>query len=211
MSSSVVLIGAIVLVAQRADNLWATVFVTGAGISYLMVYAFKGFGSQAIANSGVRSANLFGYGEWIAVAAFIAMAPLLRGHLDRKTVTIASFVAVMAFGMSFGRADSVPLIATWAFGLSLSLPYFVYPLALWVVTAFVVTAVRRGQTTVAIGLLLVLLGHRTLPLTYFNDLILIGILLIAMDASPRMRISPSEEINFLPSSSDPVSAPLPAE
>ena len=184
VASSFVLVGAFILVIRRRVGLPVTAFVLLTGMSYLAVYSFKGFGSSAVAETGIRSASVFELGEWLSAVAFLALLPLLRDRLDRRSIVIASFVSLMVLGMAFGRPDSVPLIAIWAFGLSLSLPYIVYVAALWVVVAFFISSIGRGNTLLTIGVLLVMLGHRTIPLTYFNDLVLVGLLLASMYTKP---------------------------
>ena len=179
-ASSVVLISAFALSVRRRVGLPVTAFVLLTGLSYLAIYSFKGFGSTGFAEWGVRSVSVYALGEWMSVIAFLMFIPRLYKRLDRRSVLIASVVSLLAFGMAFGRADSVPLIANWAFGLTLSLPYVAYIGALWVTAAFVISGVRRGDTVLAIGVLLVMLGHRSMPLTYFNDLVLVGLLFAAM-------------------------------
>jgi hypothetical protein len=186
-ASSLVLIAVVALAIRRGVGVSATAFVLLTGISYLAIYSFKGFGSPEVAEAGIRSVSAYALGEWMSVIAFLALVPLLRGRLDRRAVVVASVVSVLALGMSFGRADSVPLIANWAFGLTLSLPYALYAAALWVVVAFVMSSFRRGDSTFAAGVLLIMLGHRSIPLTYFNDLVLVGLLLVAMYARPALQ------------------------
>jgi len=48
----------------------------------------------------------------------------------------------------------------------------------------VMNRLRRGEPILAVGILLVMLGHRSIPLTYFNDLVLVGLLLTAMYSKP---------------------------
>lgn len=186
-ASSLVLIAVVILAIRRGVGISATAFVLLTGISYLAIYSFKGFGSPEFAAAGIRSVSAYALGEWMSVIAFLALIPMLRGRLDRRSVVVASVVAVLVLGMSFGRADSVPLIANWAFGLTLSLPYALYAAALWVVVAFVVSSFRRGDTALAAGVLLIMLGHRSIPLTYFNDLVLVGLLLVAVYARPALQ------------------------
>ena len=168
--------------AHRSIGRPAMVFVAATGASYISLYAYKGYGF--VSGTGAWSAGFYSYGEWLAVAGILALGLSLRRHVDRRSAIIAGIIAVMALGMLFGRSDSVPLIAMWAFGLSLSLPYPVYVVALWVVAAMSLSAVRRGEPVFAAGLVLVFLGHRTLPLTYFNDLVLVGLILVALNATP---------------------------
>jgi hypothetical protein len=186
-ASSLILIAAFALAIRRRVGYSVTAFVLLTGLSYLAIYSFKGFGSPELAGVGIRSVGVYALGEWMGVIAFLALLPLLigrRGRLSRRAVVIASVVSLLAFGMAFGRADSVPLIANWAFGLTLSLPYVAYAAGLWVVVAFVVSGARRGEVILAAGVLLVMLGHRSIPLTYFNDLVLVGVLLASMYSSP---------------------------
>jgi hypothetical protein len=70
------------------------------------------------------------------------------------------------------------------------LPYIAYIVSLWVTVAFVVSRIRRGEVILAAGVLLVMLGHRSIPLTYFNDIVLIGLLLAAMYSKPVTVIEP---------------------
>ena len=82
------------------------------------------------------------------------------------------------------------------------MPNLLYALgvALFGVTLF--NLVKSGKTLVASGLVLVYFGHRMLPLTYFNVLILIGFLIIAVavsksrafgDASRRLEFTSTDE------------------
>ncbi len=185
-TSFLVLIGITALVWRTNLSLSLKAFASLTAVSYALVYVFKE--SAGLAGNGVTSGSnlisLFGSSEWLAVLAFLALIPALRRVIDRRAVIVATVAAVLALGMVAGRADSVPLIATWAFGLSLNLPYATYVIALWIVVAFAVGAYRRGELLPAVGVLLVFLGHRTLPLTYFNDLAILGLLLVLLSAWP---------------------------
>ena len=186
-ASSVILVSVFVLAVHRRVGLAVTSFILLTSLSYLAIYSFKGFGSPEFAESGIRSSSLLSLGEWMSVIAFISLVPLLigrRSYLDRRSVVVASVASFLVFGMAFTRADSIPLIANWAFGLTLALPYFSYVAALWVMVALVMNRLRRGEPILAIGVLLVMLGHRSIPLTYFNDLVLVGLLLTAMYSKP---------------------------
>jgi hypothetical protein len=187
VASSLMIISVFVLAVRRGAGLPTTAFILLTGLSYLAIYSFKGFGSSQLAESGIRSISVLSLGEWMSVIAFIALLPLLigrKGHLDRRSVIVASVVSFLVFGMAFSRADSVPLIANWAFGLTLTLPYIAYIASLWVAVAFVMSRLRRNEAILAASVLLVMLGHRSIPLTYFNDLVLIGLLFAAMYSKP---------------------------
>lgn len=185
-TSFLVLVGITALVWRTRLSLSIKAFVSLTAVSYAFVYAFKE--TAGLSGTGVTSGSnlisLFGSSEWLAVLAFLALIPALRKVIDRQAVIVATVTAFLALGMVAGRADSVPLIATWAFGLSLNLPYITYVIALWIVVAYAVGAYRSGQPLPAVGVLLVFLGHRTLPLTYFNDLAVLGLLLVLLSAWP---------------------------
>ena len=187
VASSITLISIFLIAVRRGAGFPITAFILLTGLSYLAIYSFKGFGSSEFAESGIRSINVLSLGEWMSVIAFIALFPLLigkRGQLDRRSAVVATVISILVYGMGFSRADSVPLIANWAFGLTLILPYIAYIISLWVTIAFVASRIRRGEAILAAGVLLVMLGHRSIPLTYFNDLVLIGLLLAAMSSKP---------------------------
>ena len=182
--SASALAGVAVIAVQSRLGRPIAAFVVMAALSYLIALVFKESSGLAGAGggTGIQSIPLFGIGEWLAVAGFLPLAMWLRRNADRKSLVVATVVALLALGMAAGRADSVPLIATWAFGLALNLPYPAYVAVLWVVVAFVQSAARRGQILLATGVLLVFLAHRTIPLTYFSDLVLCGMLLVLISA-----------------------------
>jgi|TARA_B100001964_G_C14246090_1_gene607456 hypothetical protein len=179
-ASSLTLVGVFALVVRGKARLPLKIFVLLMGLSYLVIYLFKGFGLSGPAEVGIGSGSLYALGEWLSVIAFLVMIFLLPNRLDWSTVIIATIGMLLALGMTFGNADSVPLMSTWAFGLTLSLPFIFYAVALWVVIAFVLSAMKNGEVTLATGVLLVMLGHRSIPLTYFNDVVLIGLLFVSM-------------------------------
>ncbi|MFW6174837.1 MAG: hypothetical protein ACOC5K_03585 [Chloroflexota bacterium] len=183
-ASAVAIIGVVVIVARGGLSIPMRLFVAAASASYLSLYAFKTLGGLAGTGSirSVDTVSWFTAGEWTAAAGFLALALALPKVADRASVGIGVFVTLLALGMTVERADSIPLIAVWAFGLSLSLPYVVYALALGVVVAFVIGSFRRGQPLLGAGVLLLFMGHRTIPLTYFNDLAIAGLLMATLGA-----------------------------
>jgi hypothetical protein len=78
----------------------------------------------------------------------------------------------------------VPLIFMWAFGITMYLPFWTYVLALWAVSVAILTLLNRGRLLPAFALVILLSSHRELPLTYFNNLTLIALLLIATTPWP---------------------------
>jgi hypothetical protein len=79
----------------------------------------------------------------------------------------------------------LPLIAIWAFGLGLYLPFPLYALGLWLLILTVWRLAADGRWPAGAGLLLILLGHRMLPLVYFNLLIGVGFMSLSAGLRPR--------------------------
>lgn len=175
--SSIAVIGIAVFAVREIESWPMRLFTVAAGASYLAVYAFKS--GQGL--PGMDGVAIFSAGEWLGLIGFLVLAFALRPIADRRALIAATVFALVAGGMVFGRGDSVPLIATWAFGLSLSAPYWLYIGVLWIVIAFSGSAFARGQYLTAIGVLLIFFGHRSIPLTYFNDLAICGLLLIVSE------------------------------
>lgn len=175
--SAVAVVGMAVLAVREISSWPIRLFVVAAGASYLAVYVFK----SALDVPGIDGVATLTSGEWFGLAGFLFLAFALRSMADRRALILATIAALAASGMVFGRGDSVPLIATWAFGLSLSAPYWLYVGALWVVVAFCGSAFARGQHMTAVGVLLIFFGHRAVPLTYFNDLAVCGLFLVVRE------------------------------
>ncbi len=175
--SGIAVAGISVIALRKVPSKPLRLFVVMTALSYLAIYGFKS--GQAL--PGIGGVNLLTIGEWVGLASFLTLGFVLRSTLNRRALIVASVVALGAGGMAFGRADSIPLIATWAFGLSLSAPYWLYIAALWIVLAFSGSAIARGQYLTGVGVLLVFFGHRGLPLTYFNDLAICGLLFVVRE------------------------------
>ena len=105
--------------------------------------------------------------------------PITIGISRRFKVMAGSIILTLPLlGMYLGNPSMVPLIAIWAFGISMYLPFWVYVAGLWAVLVAILTLLNRGHHLPAYGLALLLAGHRELPLTYFNNLTLVALLLI---------------------------------
>lgn len=90
-------------------------------------------------------------------------------------------------GLYLGNPDMISLISMWAFGITMYLPFWIYVLALWAVLVAILTLLNRGHLLPAFALTILLSSHRELPLTYFNNLTLIALLLIATTPWPAPR------------------------
>lgn len=105
--------------------------------------------------------------------------PITIGISRRFKVMAGSILLTLPLlGMYLGNPGMVPLIAIWAFGISMYLPFWAYAVGLWAALVAILTLFNRGHHLPAYGLVLLLAGHRELPLTYFNNLTLVALLLI---------------------------------
>lgn len=131
-------------------------------------------------------------GEWFpgSIAAFqlsegllllVAISlPIAIGLSRSPKVWVGSILLTSPLiGLYLGNPDMIPLISMWAFGITMYLPFWIYVLALWAVSVAILTLLNRGHLLPAFALVILLSSHRELPLTYFNNLTLIALLLIA--------------------------------
>jgi len=80
--------------------------------------------------------------------------------------------------------DMVPLIAIWSFGIVMYLPLWIYILALWSAATAILTLLVRGHLLPAFALVILLGSHRMLNLIYFNNLVLIALLIVVIMSWP---------------------------
>ena len=105
--------------------------------------------------------------------------PVTIGHSHSFKVLGGSILLTLPLiGIYLGNSGMVPLISMWAFGISMYLPFWLYVLALLAASVAILTLLNRGHQLPAFALAILFSGHRELPLTYFNNLALIALLLI---------------------------------
>ena len=106
--------------------------------------------------------------------------PITIGLSRSLKVWVGSILlTLLLIGMYLGNPDMVPLISMWAFGITMYLPFWTYVLALWAVSVAILSLLNRGHLLPVFTLVILLSSHRELPLTYFNNLTLVALLLIA--------------------------------
>jgi hypothetical protein len=114
--------------------------------------------------------------------------PITIGLSRSLKVWVGSILLTsLLIGLYLGNPDIIPLISMWAFGITMYLPFWIYVLALWAVSVAILTLLNRGHLLPAFALAILLGSHRELPLTYFNNLTLIALLLIAVTPWPATR------------------------
>ena len=111
--------------------------------------------------------------------------PITIGLSRSLKVLAGSILLILPLiGIHLGNPDMVPLISMWAFGITMYLPFWTYVLALWAMSVAILSLLDRGLLLPAFALVILLSSHRELPLTYFNNLTLIALLLIAATPWP---------------------------
>ena len=123
--------------------------------------------------------------ETALVLAAVALVPAVGIVRRPRVIAGASVPTILVAGMYMGNPDMLPLIATWAFGITMYLPIWVYLAAMWSGLAVLFSLAEGRSGLLACGLALLFLGHRMLPLTYFNDLALVGMAAVSLAPWPR--------------------------
>jgi hypothetical protein len=136
-------------------------------------------------------------GTWLegSIAAFqlsegllllVAISLPITIGISRSLKVLAGSILLTLplIGMYLGNPDMVPLISMWAFGVTMYLPFWAYVVALWAVSAVFLTLLSRGYRLPAFALVLLFSGHRELPLTYFNNITLVALILIVTTPWP---------------------------
>ncbi len=77
----------------------------------------------------------------------------------------------------------------------MSMPFLAYALGLTLLSVTVLKLISSARPLVGYGLVLIFLSHRMLPLTYFNLLILVGFLLIAVASRADLDEVPNRQKN----------------
>ena len=183
---STALLGAVALMAWKIiPSRRAALLVAVIALSYVCTYYFKAapFLQQLDVQPPLKGLTAFASGEVLLLAAALSLPWIFGLPRHWRSLAVPTLLALLLVGMYLGKPDTVPLLTTWAFGVTLSLPFFVYVVALWLGALGVVCAWQRASPLAAWGLLLLFLGHRMIPVTYFNDLALVGLLLFVLGAT----------------------------
>ncbi len=188
--SSIFLVGlALILYWSGGGSLWMALTLGPLLIVFLASYWYKivplahQLGGTWLPGSIVT----FQLSEGLLLLTAISL-PITIGVSRSLKVWVGSILLTSPLiGMYLGNPDMVPLISMWAFGITMYLPFWTYVLALWAVSVAILTLLNRGHLLPAFALVILLSGHRELPLTYFNNLTLIALLLIATTPWPVLR------------------------
>ena len=130
------------------------------------------------------SAELLLVSEALLVLSPIPLV-LLRRTVHRRAAGIAVAAAGLALLAGLLGADMLPLISTFAFGFTVSLPYLFYIVGAGFIVYVLAALAFRREWAIVVPLLLILLGHRGLSLTYFDVLLLVGFVLLGLEFARR--------------------------
>jgi uncharacterized membrane protein (UPF0136 family) len=116
-----------------------------------------------------------------AMILLVSVSLLITVGISRslKVLAVSIILPIILTGMYIGNPDMIPLISTWAFGVIMYLPFWVYIVALWSGLVVVLTLLERGQTLLAFAFILLFGSHRMLPLIYLNTATLLALIIIA--------------------------------
>lgn len=120
-------------------------------------------------------------GEVLLLAALIALPLLLAPAAWRRSAVVGGVVAMLLVGGALaGNGSTTRILAIWTFGLSMPAPVVLYALAAGTLTATAIALWQAGRTAEAAGLILLALGGYVPPSSYQANLLLAGIVLIAL-------------------------------
>lgn len=185
IGASVLLIGLAMSVALKSASTGVRITSVLLGASFLCVYYFETI--APLRNSGISFADngllIFRVGEALAGVAIVASFLTWGKTRSVKVILFPALLGILMAGSYLTVPDRFPLITTWALGITMSMPNLLYSLGVALLGITLLNLVKSGKVLLASSLVLVYFSHRMLPLTYFNVLILIGFLLIAVAVS----------------------------
>lgn len=163
------------------------IFLVSASGAFCSVYYFKAIPMLLQLGAGFdhQALVIFQIGEVMAGVA-ILMAFFAWGR-TRKVWLLALTMIISALfvgGFAYGP-ERYPLVTTWALGVTLIFPFPFYAIALGLLGITILNLIRMERKILALVMILLFLGHRMLPLAYFNLLALDGFLLFTIECLSR--------------------------
>lgn len=182
LSASLASIAVCVALVWSRVNLTERLTLALVLLSFVGVYYFETIGP--LRNAGLsfndHGIGIFQTGEALG-GITILLAFLAWGRTRNiKLLALPVLAGLIMAGSYFSSPDRFPLISTWSLGVTMSMPFFFYVVGLVLLGVTLIKLVTSGRPTLAYGLTLVFFSHRMLPLTYFNVLILLGFVLVAV-------------------------------
>jgi hypothetical protein len=200
VGASAAIVVAAVAAARSSASPWELAALSIIGLSYLCVYYFEAVAPLRLAGITFsdHSLGVFQAGEALAgvgiLAAFLAWGRTRRVRLLAGPLVLG----ILLMGGYASGPERYPLVSTWALGVTMSLPFFAYVAGLVLLGVTVLKLITTDKALLGMALLLLFFGHRMLPLTYFNILVMAGFLL-ALTALISTRLpSENKEVRSAP-------------
>lgn len=181
-----VTIGTAVWIAWRSSSRLQRAFLLSVGMSFWSVYYFKAIPPlrQLGWSFNDHGLGVFQIGEFAAGVAIVG-AFFAWGRTRELRLIIPSILITALFVVGFvSGPERYPLVSTWALGMTMGFPFPMYVVGVILLTITVLNLIRARNEIPALALVLLFFGHRMLPLTYFNLLVLAGFLLFIVEGWP---------------------------
>ena len=159
--------------------------------SFLCVYYFEAIAPLRLAGwlFNDHGIGVFQVGEALAGVGILTAFVAWGRTRSLRLIAAPALVATLLVGGYAAVPERFPLISTWALGVTMSLPFVAYALGAVLLGVTILKLLSSGRPLLGYGLALLSLGHRMLPLTYFNLLILTGFVLLAIALLPDRALS----------------------
>jgi hypothetical protein len=169
-------------------------FLFFVGLSFGLIYYFKAIPAfrqtgWSFSDYGITA---FQIAEAVAGVAII-MAFIYWGRTRELRIIIPPILiaALIVVGFIFGP-ERYPLVSIWALGITMKLPFLAYIIGMVLLGVTILNLIRTHNEIPALALVLLFFGHRMLPLTYFNLLVLTGFALLYLDNLPKIYSEPQK-------------------
>ncbi|MBI4496665.1 MAG: hypothetical protein HY689_02040 [Chloroflexi bacterium] len=206
-----------VLSGGRPSRRWLGLALVGYGA---LAYHYSAQAASSLGLAVAWTAPAYFVAEAAAVAAAVALVPLLRPRWQLSRAMAVSLLPAILLAALWVRPWTIASLTVWTFGFTLFLPAPVYALALWSFLYTVSALVRGGpeDRRLALGLTFIALAGLKLDYSYFALLALLGVgFYAAVGAAPGVPVGTAPD--FVPAgrglrrqrSATPASAPLQPE
>ena len=200
VGASAAIVVAAVTAARSSANRWELAALSIIGLSFLCVYYFETISPLRLAGFTFNdhSLGVFQIGEALAGVGILA-AFLAWGRTRRVKLLAGPLIfGMLLMGGYASGPERYPLISTWALGVTMSLPFLAYVVGLVLLGITVLKLITTERALLGMALLLLYFGHRMLPLTYFNILVMAGFLLALTSLISTRLPSENKEVRSAP-------------
>ena len=187
---SVIVIGAANWFSWHSCTQIERAFLLSAAAAFWPVYYFKAVPvlRQLGWSFNDHGLDVFQIGEAMTGVAIFAAFLAWGRTREPFLIILSAFVTALLVAGFISGPERYSLVSTWALGVTMGFPFPLYVLGLSLLGITILNLIRTRRKIIALVLVLLFFGHRMLPLTYFNLLILNGFLLFAIEClSRRMR------------------------